>query len=63
MVVRVRMEKAQTLLKTTDMPIAKIAYEVGYKDQSYFTRVFKKSVHGTPKTFRGSTVKLPLSHG
>jgi AraC-like DNA-binding protein len=57
------MEKAQALLKNTDMPIGKIAYEVGYNDQSYFTKVFKKRVHCTPKAFRDSTFKLPPSRG
>ena len=60
-VAKVRMEKAQALLKNTDMPIGKIAHEVGYKDQSYFTRAFKKSVCCTPKALRDSALKLPLS--
>ena len=59
-VVKVRIEKAQALLKQTDMPIGTIAHEVGYKDQSYFTRAFKKSTHCTPKAFRDSLVRLPL---
>jgi branched-chain amino acid transport system substrate-binding protein len=62
-VVKVRMEKAQTLLRNTDMPIGKIAHDVGYKDQSYFTRVFKKSTQCTPKVFRDSTFKVPVRRG
>ena len=55
------MDKAQALLKNTDMPIGKIAYEVGYKDQSYFAKAFKKSVRCTPKALRDSVLRLPLS--
>ena len=62
-VAKTRMEKAQALLKNTDMPIGKIAYEVGYNDQSYFTKVFKKRVNCTPRAFRDGAFKFPPSCG
>jgi AraC-like DNA-binding protein len=49
------------MLKNTDMPISKIAHEVGYGDQSYFTKVFKRNLNCTPKDFRGSTLKLSVA--
>ena len=38
---RVRIEKAKRLLRQTSQNITQIAFEVGYPDQSYFTKVFK----------------------
>jgi branched-chain amino acid transport system substrate-binding protein len=51
-VARVRIEKAKSLLRNTAIAISTIAQEVGYGDQSYFTRVFRRSLGETPKTYR-----------
>ncbi|WP_454624194.1 helix-turn-helix transcriptional regulator [Bradyrhizobium cenepequi] len=40
--VRRRVAKAQTLLATTDMPIAELALTVGFSSQAHFTVVFKR---------------------
>jgi YesN/AraC family two-component response regulator len=37
-----RIDKAKNLLREKKLPISQIALEVGYPDQSYFTKVFKK---------------------
>lgn len=37
-----RIEQAKILLKTTDYRISKIAHMVGYPDEKYFCRVFKR---------------------
>jgi AraC-like DNA-binding protein len=52
----VRIEKAKALLKDWDLPISQIALEVGFPDQSYFTKVFKKVERCTPRTFRQKTI-------
>ncbi|MCX8117718.1 MAG: helix-turn-helix domain-containing protein [Desulfobacterota bacterium] len=49
---KVRIEKAKSLLFNEELPIARIAQEVGFSDQSYFTKVFKKIVGCTPRAFR-----------
>jgi two-component system response regulator YesN len=49
---KVRIDKAKNLLREKETPISQIALEVGYPDQSYFTKVFKKVEKCTPKTFR-----------
>lgn len=49
---RVRMEKAKSLLLNTNMTVQEIAYEVGYNDPSYFTKVFKKLEGRTPTQYR-----------
>lgn len=47
-----RLEKAKTLLHHRDLPIAFICQEVGFKNQSHFTRVFRQQFHITPKAYR-----------
>ncbi len=37
---RRRLEQAATLLATTDLPIKRVAAEVGYRSRSYFSRAF-----------------------
>lgn len=47
-----RLTKSKKLLKDSQMNIAEIAYQVGYSDPGYFTKVFKKEFGVTPKEFR-----------
>ena len=54
-IARTRMDKAKALLRETDMSICEIAHEVGYEDQGYFTRVFKKCLNKTPGRYRESS--------
>jgi YesN/AraC family two-component response regulator len=49
---KVRVDKTKNLLREKELPISQIALEVGYPDQSYFTKVFKKVEKCTPQTFR-----------
>lgn len=49
-----RMEKAKTLLKRTDIPIAEIAELVGISTQQYLSRVFRQQVGMTPQEYRRS---------
>jgi YesN/AraC family two-component response regulator len=49
---RVRIEEAARLLANTDYSVMEIAIACGYKDQSYFTKVFKKLTGLTPKQYR-----------
>lgn len=47
-----RIEKAEELLRTTDLKIGEVSEAVGFEDQCYFSRVFS-SVRGTsPTTYR-----------
>lgn len=47
-----RMEKAKTLLRSTDLSIATISSSVGYLDQLQFSRIFKKDCGVSPTKFR-----------
>lgn len=47
-----RIRHAAVLLRTETIPISNVCEVVGYTDQSYFTRVFKKATGMTPREFR-----------
>lgn len=49
---RIRIEKACQMLENEDIPIAEISSRVGYSEQSYFCRVFKKITGKTPSVWR-----------
>lgn len=49
---RLRIERSKTLLRATCMSIAEIACAVGFDDQSYFTRIFKKQTGIVPGKYR-----------
>jgi AraC family transcriptional regulator len=51
-VLRQRVERAQHLLKATNMPLASIALESGFANQSHLTRIFKRHLGLTPRTYR-----------
>lgn len=57
-ITKVRIEKAKYLLRSTSASISSIAQDVGYADQGYFTRVFKKCLGETPKDYRRSAAPL-----
>ncbi len=48
----VRVEKSKELLRNTDLSLVDIATSVGFDDQSYFTKVFKKTTGIPPKKYR-----------
>ncbi|MCB0593868.1 MAG: response regulator [Lewinellaceae bacterium] len=47
-----RLDKAKALLLATSLHISEIAYEVGFKDPAYFTRVFKEEFGVNPSEVR-----------
>lgn len=49
---QVRMKKAAELLKSTNLPVSKIAEQVGYMNQSKFAAVFKKQMEMAPLEYR-----------
>ena len=56
-----RMILAKHLLHSTCLPIAKVASLVGYDDQMYFSRVFRKRVGTSPSEFRKSSEAPPAN--
>lgn len=53
-VLRRRIEKAQAMLATTDVPIAELALAIGFSSQAHFTVVFKRFSGLTPRRWRQS---------
>jgi AraC family transcriptional regulator len=51
-VLKMRIDRATILLKTTKQPIVTIAHLVGFNTQSHFTRVFHQHTQLTPKQYR-----------
>ncbi|TLS49106.1 response regulator [Paenibacillus antri] len=47
-----RMEKAAALLRHTELPVQDIARTVGYEDDNYFGKVFRKHYGASPTQFR-----------
>ena len=47
-----RCKKAAGLLKKTDLPIQEISSYVGYSDNNYFVKVFRKNYDMTPTEYR-----------
>jgi len=47
-----RIERAQWLLRTTDLPITQICHDVGYESLGTFTRTFRRLTGETPSSFR-----------
>ena len=50
-----KMERAELLLLSTDIPIKQIARDLGYEDLSYFIRLFRKYANKTPQHYRSMT--------
>ena len=53
----IRVRKAAVWLENTDKTIAEIAFELGYRDASNFTRAFRRQTGVPPQAFRGNARK------
>jgi len=49
---KIRLEKAKTLLSTTEMSVSEIAYAVGFTTLTYFSNNFSKAFNISPSDFR-----------
>ena len=49
---KIRIEQAKVALKTTALPITEIAFNCGFNDSNYFSKVFKKSEGVSPLNYR-----------
>lgn len=50
--ISLKMKEACKLLKVTDLYVYEVAQRLGYKDQYYFSRIFKKVVGVSPKEYK-----------
>ena len=51
-VTEVRIKRAKELLKDFHLKIYEIALQIGYKDEKYFSQIFKRSTQMTPNQYR-----------
>ncbi|NIK69101.1 MULTISPECIES: response regulator [unclassified Paenibacillus] len=51
-VTKLKLQKAQVLLRNTEMKISEICQTVGFEDSTYFSSVFKKHFQISPSEFR-----------
>jgi two-component system response regulator YesN len=49
---QVRIEKAEVFLENTEMTIKQVAFAVGYEDEHYFSRLFRKVTGRSPTAYR-----------
>lgn len=49
---QIRMRRAQTMLTQSDLKVQSIAAQCGFRDVSYFNRVFKKEFEISPEQYR-----------
>lgn len=54
-----RLERAERLLKDTDMNISEVVYSIGLTSRSYFCKVFKAKYSCSPKNYKS---KVNLTH-
>ncbi len=47
-----KIHRAKKLLRKTDLTVAEIAFELGFRDASYFSKVFKDMEGASPNAFR-----------
>jgi AraC-like DNA-binding protein len=53
-VIRRRLERAKTLIRRTNQPLAEIAQQVGLCDQSHLTSIFRRETGVTPGRYRAA---------
>jgi len=56
-ILRVRLDRAQALLRDTRMTVSEIADACGFAGPSHFGRRFQDALHLTPSAFRSRTRK------
>jgi len=55
--IRIKIQRATELLTNSNLIVKEIAWELGYEDPFYFTRIFKKVTGKTPREFKGATLR------
>lgn len=57
---QIRIEKAKNLLKNPMVTVSQVYYQVGFNDQQYFSKIFKKYVGTTVTEYRSKAEKESL---
>lgn len=59
---KIRVSASKNLLLDASIPLTDVSILVGFEDQSYFTKVFKKATGMTPGRFRESRGQVAPRH-
>lgn len=59
---RCRINKARQLLLGSSRPLAEVAGDVGFSDQSHFANAFKRETGMTPAYYRGLRARIAMFH-
>ena len=51
-ILNAKIEIAKELLKNTELSVAQVGEQIGFSDQNYFSRIFKKNVFLSPSAYR-----------
>ena len=54
-ITRLRMLRAEELLRNTALSVKQVALAVGYEDEFYFSRIFRKHQGRSPRRFRSES--------
>jgi AraC-like DNA-binding protein len=60
--VKYRLDKAKELLKTTNLPVSTIAFQIGYENPLTFSKVFKSFFDISPSKYRTQNEEIILSY-
>lgn len=47
-----RLDKAEELIRTTDLTISEVVYTIGFSSRSYFSKIFKQKYNCSPKYYQ-----------
>ena len=53
--IKTRIEKAKSLIVSSDLNLRQIAFDLGFENQSHFSQTFRKTVGITPDAYRKKT--------
>ncbi|PWI30273.1 AraC family transcriptional regulator [Flavobacteriaceae bacterium LYZ1037] len=57
----VRIKKAESLIKNTDMNISEVVYTIGLTSRSYFSKIFKEKYNCSPKDYKFAQRTIAIS--
>lgn len=56
-----RIEKAESLMRNSDLNISEIVYSIGFSSRSYFSKIFKEKYNCSPKDYKYSHNSLAIT--
>lgn len=56
-----RIEKAESLIRNTDLNISQIVYSIGFTSRSYFSKIFKQKYNCSPKEYKYNQNSLAIT--